>query len=55
MYENYQENLLAPDPEFKHPVPVRVLLAIQSVYGHYLKEKTDKWIAEGGLDEAEKS
>ena len=48
-------DLLAPDPEFKHPVPVNVLLAIQSVYGHYLKEKTDKWIAEGGLDEAEKN
>ena len=48
-------NLLAPDPEFKHPVPVRVLLAIKSVYGHYLKEKTDKWIAEGGLDDEEKS
>ena len=48
-------NLLAPDPEFKHPVPVRVLLAIQKVYGHYLKEKTDKWIAEGGLEDAEKS
>ena len=44
-------NLLAPDPEFKHPVPPNVLLAINSIYGKYLKEKTDKWIDEGGLDD----